>query len=173
MSAKRSVFGLLSLMLAVVVAIFFAGSPAQAATSSSRAASVASRPSTGNQILIAPAAPAGLRSAAVHPDAVAPTTSPSVSTSHAASGTAYTCYSGDLCAVAWDPTTSSWKIFYLYECELYSLSYWSGDGNYYDNQSSSAHSYFYGESGNVLSSFYPQYTNVAYDWTPVYSIRNC
>ena len=72
-----------------------------------------------------------------------------------------------------DPTTASWKIFFFYICEKYSLSYWADSGNYADRQSSSAHTYFYGSSGNVLTSFYAPQTNVTCNWTPVYSIRNC
>jgi hypothetical protein len=166
MSVKRSVFGLLGLLLAVVLAAF-AAAPANAATVQ------AHNSNNGNLILTFPPAPAGARSAAVHPNVVAPTTSPAVTTIHGGPGSTYTCNSGDLCAVVWDPTTSSYEAFVFYVCQRYYLANWFGNGNYYDNQSSSAHSYFYGAGGNVLTSFYPQRTNIAYDWDPVYSIRNC
>jgi hypothetical protein len=144
----------------------FAATPAQAVSAPNHA--------SGAQVLVAPAAPPAARLTAGLAAAVAaPTVSPSVSTTHVAPGTAYTCYSGDLCPVVWDYSTSSYKIFFLYICTKYSLSNWLNTGNYSDRQSSGAHTYFYGSSGNVLTSFYPPQTNVAYNWTPVYSIRNC
>jgi hypothetical protein len=171
----RLTVGAATLLLGV--GAFAAASPAQAAQATATA-QAASSPShtTGDRVLMTPAAPpaaAAHSAAGFAPAAVAPTISPSVATKHEPPSTAYTCYTGDLCPVVWDPTTSSYKIFFLYNCARYSLYNWEGTGNYSDRQTSGAHSYFYGSSGNVLTSFYPPKTNVSYNWTPVYSIRNC
>ena len=176
MSVKRSVIGLFGLLIAVVVAAF-AAAPANAATVKASAATASVQAhvsSNGNVVLTNPSAPPGARPAVVHPDAVAPTSSPAVNVTHGAPGTTYTCDSGNLCASVWDPTTSSYADFRFYKCDRYYLANWFGsNGSYYDNQSSGALSYFYGAGGNVLTSFYPQYTNIDYTWDPVYSIRNC
>ncbi len=121
------------------------------------------------QTLTAPPAPTSVLSA----NAVAPTISPSVTTGHVAAGGTYNCPSGDLCALPWDPTTSSWKIFYLYVCKTYTLSNWNGNGVYLDNQSSNAVTYFYNQSHGVLTHFKPDYKQHSVDWTPVYYIKNC
>jgi hypothetical protein len=73
----------------------------------------------------------------------------------------------------WDPTTGSYKVFKLYTCAKYSLSYWQGLGTYFDNQSSGARTTFYNSSSGVITSFYPDYTNHNYNWDPVSYIRNC
>lgn len=163
------------LRLTVGAAALLLGVGALAAASPAQAASAPSH-TTGDRVLMTPAAPpadAAQRDAGRAPAVAAPTISPSVATKHEPPSTAYTCYTGDLCPVVWDYSTSSYKIFFLYNCARYSLYNWLGSGNYSDRQTSGAHSYFYGSSGNVLTSFYPPKTNVSYNWTPVYSIRNC
>ncbi|MFL6115325.1 MAG: hypothetical protein ACJ786_28850 [Catenulispora sp.] len=151
----------------VLGAAAFAAAPAQAAPVPNHA--------SGDRVLTAPAAPpAGAQSTAgVVPNASAPTVSPSVSTIHIAPGASYTCYSGDLCPVVWDYSTSSYKVFFMFNCARYTLYNWLGSGNYSDRQSSNALTIFYGAGGSYITSFYPPKTNVPYDWTPVYYIRNC
>ncbi|CAL9279694.1 hypothetical protein [Streptomyces sp. SudanB182_2057] len=162
MRDKRSVLGLVAALAVALAALFFAA-PAQAAAPVN--------PTAGSRVLVTPPAPHGASAKTVL--ASSPGISPSVSTSHLPPNTPYTCSSGNLCAVVWDPTTSDFKIFYLFNCAKYSLSYWSGNGNYYDAQTGGVTSYFYGQSGNVLKSFTPDFTNHTQDWSPVWSIRNC
>ncbi|MFQ3559756.1 hypothetical protein QZN11_23555 [Streptomyces gramineus] len=159
MRDARSVIGLLGALVVASAALFVAG-PAQAAP-----------PETAAHVHVLPAAPAGAtaRSAA----AVSPTSSPAVRTAHGNPGDPYTCASGTLCAVVWDPTTGDYKQFFFYNCARYYLSNWNGTGNFYDAQTGGVTSYFYGQSGNVLRSFTPDFTNHDQDWGPVWSIRNC
>ncbi|MEV7324171.1 hypothetical protein [Streptomyces sp. NPDC093970] len=156
----RSVIGLLGALVLALAALFVAG-PAQA---------VPQR--TGGHVLVLPPAPVGAASQSVAA-AVSPTSSPAVRTAHGSPGQTYTCASGNLCAVVWDPTTNDYKQFFFYNCARYSLSYWNGTGNFYDAQTGGVTSYFYGQSGNVLRSFTPDFTNHDQDWGPVWSIRNC
>ncbi|MFG2988645.1 hypothetical protein ACGFZK_04945 [Streptomyces sp. NPDC048257] len=121
---------------------------------------------------VAPAAPAAARSASLAA-AASPGISPAVSTGHVAPGGSYTCSSGNLCTLVWDPTTSDWKVFYLYNCNRYSVYNWNGNGAYWDNQTGNPTSYLYNQGGGVLKSFQPGGGQLGQDWTPVYSIRNC
>ena len=166
MRDKRSICGVISATILILAAIFVGGS-AQAATSS------ADHGKAGH-VLIAPSAPQGAAAmSAKSAAASSPRTSPSVRTQHVQPGQTYDCASGNLCAVVWDPTTYNYKVYFLYTCSRYSLSYWNGTGNYYDAQTGGVTSYFYGQSGNVLKSFTPDFQNHDQDWTPVWSIRNC
>ncbi|WP_371657460.1 hypothetical protein [Streptomyces sp. NBC_00280] len=165
MPSKRSVLAAIG-ALVCLLAVMFAAAPAQAAVPAEHA--------PGGRVLIVPAAPSGAAAVSARSAAVStPTSSPSVRTSHFQPGASYTCASGNLCAVVWDPTTSDYKVFFFYNCNRYYLSSWDGSGNYYDAQTGGVTSYFYGQSGNVLKSFTPDSTNHAYNWTPVWSIRNC
>ncbi|MFD3582006.1 hypothetical protein [Streptomyces sp. NPDC058683] len=159
MRDTRSIIGLLGALVVALAALFVAG-PAQAADASGTSRSIT-----------APAAPAG--ASAKIAAANAPTTSPAVSTTHVAPGGTAPCASGNLCAVVWDPTTSDYKVFYFYTCNRYSLSYWNGGGTYADHQTGGVTSYFYGQSGNVLATVTPDPATYSFDWTPVWSIRNC
>lgn len=163
---KRSIIGISGIFVAVVLAVF-AGAPAQAATVANH--------TSGGTVLVTPSAPTGVQPLVAIPNAVAPTISPSVGTSHVPPSTGYNCPYGDLCAVVWDPTTGSWKVFYLYNCARYYLYNWIGTGNYYDHQTPGTVSHFYGSGGGIVKTFTATSspTNVSQDWTPVYSIRNC
>jgi hypothetical protein len=127
------------------------------------------------QVLTAPPAPsnagaANLRTAA----AASPGISPSVRTIHVSPPGSFNCDPGNLCAWVWDPTTSDFKVFFLFACNRYSLSNWFGDGGYADNQTGGVRSTFYGQSGNVLTSFTPDFPAThGYNWDRVWSIRNC
>jgi hypothetical protein len=162
MRDTRSILGLVA-ALAVAVAALFVASPAQAAP--------AHHGSGGSVMTLpAPAHAVSPRSAAAN----APSISPSVNTTHIAYGSSITCPSGNLCTAVQDPTTNSWKIFYLYTCRRYSVSYWNGDGHYADSQTGGVTSYFYGQSGNELTRFTPDGgVDHPYNWGPVWSIRNC
>ncbi|GAA4064981.1 hypothetical protein GCM10022233_44360 [Streptomyces shaanxiensis] len=158
--AQRSVLGVIGALILALAAVFAAG-PAQAASSSTNAA-------------VAPPAPQGAQAADVSIAAVSPGISPAANFIHVAAGGTFDCTSGSLCAAVWDPTTSDWKIYYLYTCARYSLSNWNGTGYYFDEQTGGVTSYFYGQSGNVLRSFKPDGgIRHEVDWTPVWSIRNC
>ena len=153
--------------LAVLAGLIIPAGVAQAATS-------APAPAPHGHVLIAPPAPHGLAAVSAA-SAVAPTISPPVTTGHAAPGQTYNCASGDLCATVWDPTTSSYKIFFLNFCNVYALSNWNSSGNYYNNQTGSPTSYFYDQSFGILTSFQPVHPvpNVKFNWVPVWYIQNC
>ncbi|MGW7519970.1 hypothetical protein ACWGJ2_30770 [Streptomyces sp. NPDC054796] len=162
MRIKRSVIGVLA-VLAWMLAAALAAGPAQAATSSEHA--------DGGTVLTLPPAPDD--ASAARSAAVSPTITPEVRTEHGQPGNDYVCPAGNLCTVVWDPTTSDYKVFFLYTCQKYALSDWEGTGNYWNGQTGNVTSYFYGQSGNVLKSFQPDAANHAQDWSPVWSIRNC
>ncbi|MGA5452932.1 hypothetical protein [Streptomyces umbrinus] len=163
--ARRSVLGLIGALALMLAAVFTAG-PAQAA--------VASDDSAAGVVLTAPPAPQDAQSASTRAVAAnSPSVSPSASSIHVAPGASVTCSSGNLCTVVWDPTTGNWEVFFLYSCNRYYTSYWDGAGSYYDAQTGGVTSYIYGQSGNVLHSFRPDSVQHAYNWTPVWSIRNC
>lgn len=144
-------------------ALAFGPSAAQAAPAPEKPAEVTAH--------IAPAAPVSALD--VGANATSPYTSPNSTTGHVAPGGAWTCEYGRLCELVWDPTTNSWEIFKMYYCNRYYVYYWNGGGYYLNNQTSSAVGYFYGSSGNKLKTIYRDTTLRYYDWTPVYSIRNC
>ncbi|NEA63345.1 hypothetical protein [Streptomyces sp. SID12488] len=165
MPSKRSVLAAVGALVCLLAAVF-AAAPAQA--------TVPAGHGPGGRVLILPPAPSGASAVSARSAAVStPTSSPSVRTEHKPPSTSYTCASGNLCAVVWDPTTSDYKIFFFYSCNRYYLSSWDGTGNYYDHQTGGVTSYFYGQSGNVLKSFTPDSGIHDYNWTPVWSIRNC
>ena len=138
--------------------------------SQSQAQTTSSTPS-GGVVLRAPAAPSGA-SAIAQALATSPRISPAVSTTHVPARGTFTCYYGDLCPAVWDPTTGTFKVFFLYTCARYSVSYWGGSGGFADNQTPGTRSYFYGSTGGVLKSFLAP-SSGSQNWDPVYSVRNC
>ncbi|NGO41170.1 hypothetical protein [Streptomyces ureilyticus] len=157
---QRSLLGVFGALLLALVAVFAAG-PAQAAVPPDRDL---------NQVLTLPAAPASTLSAA----AVSPTITPAVRTEHGRPGDDYTCPSGNLCLVVWDPTTVDYKVFFLYTCQLYALHYWQGWGNFYDAQTGGVTSYFYDQNMGELRRFTPEGShNIDQNWDPVWYVRNC
>ncbi|MFE6845302.1 hypothetical protein [Streptomyces sp. NPDC057686] len=163
MRVKRSVLGMVGITTMLLTAAFTTGS-AEAAAPSEQGASA--------RVLVAPAAPADARSAPLAA-ASSPGISPGVTTSHVAPSGSYTCNSGYLCTLVWDPTTSDWKMFHLYTCNRYSVYNWDGNGWYFDNQTGNPTSYLYNQGGGVVKSFRPGGGQQGQDWTPIYSIRNC
>ncbi|MFJ1589865.1 hypothetical protein ACIOD0_06365 [Kitasatospora albolonga] len=90
------------------------------------------------------------------------------------SGPGYTCPTGNFCARVWDPTVGKHKVFKLYKCATYALSYWEGAGGYVNRQTGSrATATFYGQSGNVLKNVPIGGGTQSYNWSPVWKIRNC
>ncbi|MFI6003255.1 hypothetical protein ACIA98_23050 [Streptomyces sp. NPDC051366] len=163
MRVKRSVLGMVGVTTMLLTAAFTTGS-AEAATPSDQGASA--------RVLVAPAAPANARPASLAA-ASSPGISPGVRTSHVPASGSYGCDSGNLCTLVWDPTTSDWKIFYLYNCNRYSVYNWNGNGWYFDNQTGNPTSYLYNQGGGIVKSFTPGGGQQGQDWTPVYSVRNC
>ncbi|MFF7475751.1 hypothetical protein [Streptomyces sp. NPDC008092] len=149
MRAKRSLLGIIGVVVCLLMAVLATG-PAQAATAS------ASRSSNHAQAAAA----------------VSPTISPSTTVSYRTDDETFTCASGNLCLEVWDPTVSKWKIFYLYNCNRYYLSNWYGNGYYLNKQTGTVTSYLYDANGNVLRAFSPPQVGDQ-DWNPVWSVRNC
>lgn len=119
----------------------------------------------------APAAtPGALMPAATN---ASPQTSPAASYVYTPAGGSVTCQPGNLCTAVYDPTKGEYKVFFLSICARYALSYWNGTGVFTDNQTGGVRSYFYNSSGGIITSFVPVIVNRTYDWTPVWSIRNC
>ncbi|MFD6970052.1 hypothetical protein [Streptomyces sp. NPDC059949] len=163
MHVKRSILGMFGATAMLLTAAYTTGS-AQAATPADQGA--------GARALVAPAAPAEARPASLAA-AASPGISPAVTTSHVAPGGSYTCSSGNLCTLVWDPTTSDWKVFYLYNCNRYSVSNWNGNGAYWNNQTGNPTSYFYNQGGGVVKSIQPGGGQLGQDWSPIWSVRNC
>ncbi|MEU7398366.1 MULTISPECIES: hypothetical protein [Streptomyces] len=161
---RRSTLGVAAAFL-WVLASAFAAAPAHATSDT---------PSeSGSRIMIMPPAPretAAASSRAVA--AVSPTVSPAADYVHTTSGNPVECTSGNLCAGVWDPAVGKYKVFFLYQCAQYSLSYWNGVGQAVNNQIGAA-AFFYGQNGQVLDVALPENRPFTYDWTPVWSIRNC
>lgn len=137
-------------------------------------ASAATTPQPESQVgvaLQAPTAPSGTQWGS-WTTARTPSISPAVTVTSVAAGQSYTCSSGTLCTVVWNPVAGNFSVFHLYTCRTYALSYWNGPGNWYDNQTGGVRSYYYGASGNVITTF-TSGQNVSQDWTPVYKIKNC
>ncbi|MEW1773013.1 hypothetical protein [Streptomyces sp. NPDC086777] len=159
MRGTRSVLGVLAALVLAAAAMFAAGSAAQAAGRS-----------TGGTVMHLPVP---TRVAPRSAEAVAPDISPAVTTTHLAYGSSILCPSGDLCTAVQDPTTNSWKIFFLYICTTYSVSGWNGDGDYADSQTSGT-SYFYDSAYNELTHFTPDGgIDHTFGWDPVWHIKNC
>jgi hypothetical protein len=155
--------------LSCLLAAAFAAGPAQAVGPRS----VGHVPTAPAHVLTAPPRPASAGLGAMTTAAVAPQISPSVDYTYVSAGATYTCFSGTLCTLVWDPTHGKYKAFRLYICTTYSLSYWHDTGNFYDAQTGGVRSYFYDQSHNVLRSFTPPQYNVPQNWDAVWYIKNC
>ncbi|MFJ5259873.1 hypothetical protein ACIQAC_05290 [Streptomyces sp. NPDC088387] len=165
MRDRHSVIGVLSAAACVVAAVLATTAPAQAATPAPERAAA--------QVLTMPPAPEG----ASAPSSVAaepPTTWPKPNKIvHVAALGSVACESGNLCVAAWDSTKGDYAVFYLYHCESYALSNFVGTGGYRNSQTGGATGRFYGQSGNLLTSVPVGASSASYNWSPVWSIRNC
>jgi hypothetical protein len=86
----------------------------------------------------------------------------------------YDCPYGRLCARVWDPNVGRYKVFDLYTCHTYSLSYWNDTGGFYNNQTTGTVAQFYNQSGGVvLSSTAYGTAPSGWDWGPIWKIKNC
>ncbi|MDX2563015.1 hypothetical protein PV371_25620 [Streptomyces sp. TX20-6-3] len=160
----RSTLGVAGAFLWVLVSAFAAG-PAQAAAADGPRGG-------GGHTMVMPPAPRGEGPTTRAVAAVSPTVSPWADYVHTTSGSPVTCASGNLCTGVWDPVVGKYKVFFLYRCQQYSLSHWNGVGQVVNNQVGAA-AFFYGQNGQVLDVVLPEPTPFTYDWTPVWSIRNC
>lgn len=125
------------------------------------------------------ASPAVSSTTAQHVQASALASSPGISPAaervRYVSGSSYDCPYERLCVRVYDPTVGSYKVFDLYTCHTYSLSYWNGtDGGFFNNQTTGTVARFYNQSGGVV------YSSTAYgiapagwDWGPIWKIKNC
>ncbi|MBY8874311.1 hypothetical protein K7640_20990 [Micromonospora sp. PLK6-60] len=138
----------------------------------------ASAPVASTPVAAAPvaAAPVSAKAATVLAAAVSPGISPAANNVRYVSNPAATsCGYGVFCAFVLDPTVKTankWKVFDLYYCKRYYLSYWQGNGSYNNQQYGGVWVTFYSQSGKVLKSFNDKGPGT-YNWDPVWSIRNC
>ncbi|MFF7814540.1 hypothetical protein ACFZCF_21875 [Streptomyces sp. NPDC007945] len=167
MQLRRKAAALIAGM-GLVVAGLLATSPAQAAAPADGPAG-----DRAPAVTVVPAdAPAGARVMAS-----APTISPAAERVRYVSDGTYTCPSGRLCARVWDPTQGSYKVFDLYYCNTYSLSYWGGGGDgggFKNSQTNGTVARFYNSSGAVAhSSTAPDIAPSWWSWDPIWKIKNC
>ncbi|MEU4772808.1 hypothetical protein [Micromonospora sp. NPDC023644] len=89
-----------------------------------------------------------------------------------APGDTYTCPYGYFCAQVWAGFV--WKVFFLYDCQIYDLYNWTGTGYWRNNQTSSApNPYLLGSSGIPIRVLAKSPSSGSADWDPVYSISPC
>lgn len=165
MRVKHSILGMAGVCSMLFAAAFTTGSAQAAAPSGQNPAAA--------RVLVAPAAPAAADRSASLVAAASPGISPWAPSNHIPGNGTYSCASGNLCTLVWDPTTSDWKVFYLNACHRYSVYNWNGNGWYNDNQTGGVWSFLYGSNGAELTRFQPGGGQKGVDWTPVYSIKNC
>ncbi|MFI8324209.1 hypothetical protein [Streptomyces sp. NPDC085529] len=159
--------------LVAVVGLVFGG---LLATAPARAAAPADRAVSDTALITVVAAPAGAQAESGVP-ATAPTISPAAErVRYVADGT-YSCPTGRLCARVWDPTRNTYKVFDLYYCNTYSLSYWGngGDGGGFKNyQTDGTVARFSNSAGTVVhTSTAPDVAPSWWGWDPIWKIKNC
>ncbi|MFI6436292.1 hypothetical protein [Streptomyces sp. NPDC050759] len=147
----------------LVLTMLLGAAPAQAADSAPRAVG-----STAQQV--GAHAEAGVL-------ANSPGISPAAERIRYVDGDTYDCSYGRLCARVWDPTVGRYKVFDLYACRTYSLSYWGGGGDgggFYNNQTTGTVARFYNQSGGVVhSSTAYSVAPASWTWDPIWKIKNC
>ena len=167
MQLRRKLAGLVA-GATLIVGGLLATTPAQAAAPADRAVS--------DTAVTAPAAPASAHAKA-GVRATSPSISPAAERVRYVSGSTYDCPYERLCARVWDPTRSTYKVFDLYTCHTYSLSYWGGGGDgggFYNNQTTGTVAKFYNSAGAVvLSSTAYGVAPADWNWDPIWKIKNC
>lgn len=170
MQIRRKLVGLVA-GAGLAAGTLLAAAPAQA-YDSAQAAGSAERVGSG-RVQTAPSAPLSTQ-ADVGVMASSPQVSPSAErVRYVTSGSDYTCSYGRLCTRVWDPVVGKWKVFDLYTCRTYSLSYWNGTGGYVNNQTTGTKARFYNSSGGVIKTSTALDKSTSYNWTPVWKIKNC
>ncbi|MDW4905926.1 hypothetical protein RB628_11425 [Streptomyces sp. ADMS] len=144
----------------LVLTTLLGAAPAQAADSAPQAVS-----STEQQV-------------GTHADAGVLANSPGISPAaeriRYVSGDTYSCPTGRLCARVWDPTRSTYKVFDLYYCNTYSLSYWGGLGGFYNYQTEGTVARFYNSGGTTVHTSTARSTAPSgWNWDPIWKIKNC
>jgi hypothetical protein len=165
MRDKRSTLGIIGALACLSSAMFATNATAQtAAPPHERAAGqVLTMPATGPSALPA-------KSAAAEP----PTAWPKpADIQHVSTPGGFSCAGGNLCTSVYDPTKGDYVVYSFYYCDTYTLSNWSGTGGYRNAQTGGATAHFYGKTGNELKSVPVGGSSSSYNWSPVYSIRNC
>ncbi|MEV6200066.1 hypothetical protein AB0M64_08845 [Streptomyces sp. NPDC051771] len=167
MQVRRKLVGLVA-GVGLVIGGLLATVPAQAAAPADRSPS-----DTASAVTVVPAA----APAEVGVRASAPTISPAAERVRYVTDGTYSCPSGRLCARVWDPTQGKYKVFDLYRCNTYSLSYWSGGGDgggFKNSQTDGTVARFYNSSGGVAhSSTAPDIAPSWWNWDPIWKIKNC
>lgn len=162
---RRPLLGGLGALTLALTAVFTTG-PAQAASPDRDLNQV-----QGDQVLTTPAAPPSLGSAAA---AEPPTAWPKPDKIvHVSSPDSLNCTSGNLCVSVFDATRGDYVVFFLYYCDTYALSNFVGKGSYHNAQTGGAVAKFYGKTGNLITSVAPGGSGSNYNWSPVWSIKNC
>lgn len=146
------------------------------ATAATTSAAASSEGATKTVIHTAPAAPApaaGATGDAEFGVTAVPTISPSTRVTYVPAGSDYPCNTGELCALAWDSSRGMFAVFHLYNCARYSVSGWTGQGYYANQQTNGTVARFYNSAGGTLWTSTAPSGHQGASWDPVWSIRNC
>ncbi|MFI8069494.1 hypothetical protein ACIF85_12020 [Streptomyces sp. NPDC086033] len=92
---------------------------------------------------------------------------------HVAARESITCESGNLCTATYDPTRGDYVVYYFYYCDTYTLSNWIGTGSYRNSQTGGVTAHFYGQGGGTVTSVGPGGSSNSYNWSPIWSLKNC
>jgi hypothetical protein len=113
----------------------------------------------------------------VAPRAASPVMSPAANRVEYHSGGVrdISCTEGYLCVDVWDPTRSTYKVFFLYTCATRHLSYFHSTGypEFKNNQTTGTVTRFLGQSGNLVASSRAKQGPTHINWDPVWSIDVC
>ncbi|MFF7543942.1 hypothetical protein ACFZCU_09925 [Streptomyces canus] len=164
---RRSLLAGLGALGLALTAVFTAG-PAGAA-----AAGAAPANRDFGQILTMPAAPPASAlpaGAAAEPPTAWPKPNKIL---HVAARESITCESGNLCTATYDPTRGDYVVYYFYYCDTYTLSNWVGTGSYRNSQTGGVTARFYGKDGGTVTSVGPGGSSNSYNWSPIWSLKNC
>lgn len=146
------------------------------ATAATTSAAASSEGATKTVIHTAPAAPASAADATGGAEfgvTAVPSISPSTRVTYVPAGSDYPCNTGELCALAWDSSRNAFAVFHLYNCARYSVSGWTGQGYYANQQTNGTVATFYNQSGGTLWTSRAPSGHQGAGWDPVWSIRNC
>ncbi|WP_419705825.1 hypothetical protein [Promicromonospora sp. NFX87] len=163
-------------VVAATAALLITLTGATAATTSAAASEGATEAATKTVTHTAPAAPAsaaGATGGAEFGVTAVPSISPSTRVTYVPAGSDYPCNTGELCALAWDSSRGMFAVFHLYNCARYSVSGWTGQGYYANQQTNGTVATFYNQSGGTLWTSRAPSGHQGAGWDPVWSIRNC
>jgi hypothetical protein len=117
-------------------------------------------------------APAGAQSLGYDSPGISP---PAERIRHVGLAGDYDCPTGRACFAVWDPVLLKYKVFDLYHCRLYSLSFWYGMGSFSNAQTGGAAVVLHGQNGPLPGSYPPTGSGAYYqlNWDPVWKIKPC